>query len=110
MAFTNRLSGLTAQAFALRTLSCSLCLNTLVVMAAWTVDIDKLVHGFGGGSIKVWIRHSEKRCLLELLKIAGMRTCECRWVWGRALELHAFGEVRLVPLGGARCDPIFAVS
>ena len=47
---------------------------------------------------------------LELQKIAGMRTCTCRWVWVWALELHAFGVVLLCPMGGARCDPLFAGS
>jgi hypothetical protein len=47
---------------------------------------------------------------LELRKIAGMLTCTCRGVWGWALELHAFGVVLLCPVGGARCDPLFAGS
>ena len=47
---------------------------------------------------------------LELRKIAGMLTCTCRGVWGWALELHAFGVVLLCPMGGARCDPLFAGS
>ena len=43
-------------------------------------------------------------------KITGMRTCAYRWVWGWALELHAFGVVLLRSMGGASCDPLFAGS
>ena len=47
---------------------------------------------------------------LVLWKIEGMLACTCRGVWNWALELHAFGVALLCPLGGARCDPLFAGS
>jgi hypothetical protein len=42
-------ASLSTQALALRTLSSSLCLDALVVMAAWAVDMDRFVYDFWCG-------------------------------------------------------------